>query len=1268
MSTISWLTPKGSLGTVNESIFFQCQLSAVDSDSNELFYSLISGDLPGGMNVTRSGEIRGIPSISSATLQTLTYSFTVRASNLDGVIADRSFSITVSNVSGPYISPRPDLIGAWFDGSLVDYNFNVINDNSSATATWSIISGGLPPNLTLSPDGRLFGYLDLIAANNTELGFEAGGIDALVLDVPEKSRDKYYNFIIQVTDGNKFDTLICRLLVVSKGSYTADNVITIINNTFISVDADNQYRPSIVNIPDTTTTINYGSGGDPLYTITTTYEYPTLVAGDTFAYKLIAYDPEDAAVSWRIDEYEFSGMDELDAGRQANVYFGNDTIGPYGLARPAENIDELVIRINNDLIHANVDYVLNPSKNILFFTNVAISSIERISNNVRATVSSHSFVEGDTVNIINVTDNSFNGAYTVSATNTGNVYFNQIGSNATSSGGILARYAPGPEDDIDIRYIDTGSYPIGTGFDTILFDQGVEGLPTGIEINRKTGWLFGTLPSQVEDEKIYNLNIKAYRTDNPILESPTSTFSFKVKRTRNETITWNSPTFLGTIDNGGISELQLSAANNLGKELEYSLTYNPYKKVPQGLKLLPSGRFIGRATFRYFSLDGSIGYLNLDSTENIEVGMSVQGVGISAGCQVTAIIDNHEIEVRPAIFAQQGAILTFSNESINTVASTTTNAISTTIDGGGTTFDQDCYFTAKAEAIDGSISSTKNFKIKVIPRNLAPYENLWLKSLPNETQRTKYKDLINDETLLPPSLIYRPDDPYFGVSKSLKILFLSGLSAAQISAYTTALERNHYTKTINFGEIKTARAIDSNGNVKYEVVYVDAIDPQQYDTPGPSLEKTLSVTNNYLYNGNEYNVIYPNSFTNMQYRIDEAIGYTNRGALPTWMTSVQENGLVLGLTRAVVIAYTQPGASKLIKYRLENSTKWPDGNFSFVADRYQWENFLSKFYNVATASFTTSRETTFDKYTTLNRESDVVYTAISQAVNDSYSIRVGDNLTLGAGWIVKSTDPTSEIPANTYITNISGNLITLSEAVSSDPSAPIKIDGGAVADYAVTTTFVRINGKTYSHLIENDLIDGMPKFVNNETIVFYNQGGNGDDGVNYGWEYTDGSTVPGYLEKLAQVSSINYRSSLWTMSFADIEIYGFDNSSYGFDQEAPGLLNSYFDQGDESEIQLVFKKEVIPNQTVKVRSGKTFPTTTMQYKLLPGNAIPEYVPSTEPTRTRETTFDGGSCICREGDPRGGIRGGTGFQTNRDKYEVPESLDKYIKFPQDGVFV
>jgi len=1267
MSTIAWITPKGSLGTVSESIFFQYQLSAIESTNSELFFSLISGDLPGGMSVNRTGDIRGIPSIGSPTLQSATYAFTIRASNLDGVVADRSFSITVSNVSGPIISPRPDLIGAYFDGTFIDYNFNSINDNPSATSTWKVISGNLPPNLTLSPNGNLSGYVDLVAANSTELGFEAGGIDSVILDAVPKSSDKFYNFTIQVTDGNKLDTLICRLLIVSKGGYTADNIITIINNTFITVDVDNKYRPIIVNMPEATTTLSYGSGGDPLYTVTTTYEYPTLISGDTFAYKLIAYDPEDEPVNWRVDEFQFSGMDELDAGRRANVIIGNGTVGPYNLARPADSIDQIVFRLNDNLLTPTVDYIL-PSSNTIFFTNIAITSIQRVSKNVNVTVSSHSFSVGNSINVIGVTDNSFNGLFTVAATTGTSIYYIQDGANVTSSGGTVSKYAPTPDNDIDIRYIDLGNNPIGTGFDTLLFDQGVEGLPAGISINEKTGWLFGTLPSQTEDETVYNLNIKAFRESDPTLESETSTFIFKVKRSRNETIIWNTPTMVGTIDNGSISELELSATNTLGKELSYSLTYNPYKKVPQGLKLLPSGRFIGRVTFRYFSLDGSIGYINLNSTENIDVGMSVQGIGVASGCQVTEIINTNTIEVRPAIYVQQGAILTFSNGTTNTVASTTTNAISTTIDAGSTTFDQDCYFTAKAEAIDGSISSLRNFKITIKPRNLSPYENLWLKALPNELQRIKYKDVINDEKLFPPSLIYRPDDPYFGVSKNFKILFLPGLSAAKISSYTTALERNHYTKTINFGEIKTARAVNTSGRVIYEVVYVEAIDPQQYDTPGPSLQKTLSVTNNFLYNNEEYNIIYPNSFSNMQYRIDEAIGYSNRGSLPVWMTSVQENGLVLGLTRAVVIAYTKPGASKLIKYRLENTNKWPEGNFSFVADRYQWENFLSKFYNVESASFTTSRETTFDKYTTLATESDVVNTVIFDQVVSSNIIRIGNDITVGAGWIVKADSSTAEIASNTYIENISGNIVTLSQNINSAAGSLIKIEGTAVADYAVSTSFKQIDGKTYSYLASNDLIDGMPRFTDGETLIFYNQDGLESDGINYGWEFLDGTVVPGYLEKLSLISSINKRASIWTMNFISINPIAFDDDLVGFDQAPTNLYNSYFDSGNESEIQLEFKKEIIPNQTVKIRLGKTFPTTIMQYKLLPGNAIPDYIPSTAPTRTRETTFDGGSCICREGDPRGGIRGGTSFANNRDKYEVPESLDKYIKFPQDGVFV
>ena len=134
MSTITWVTAKGDLGTIPESQFFSLPLEATDSDSQPLTYSFISGALPGGMYVTRAGEFRGAPTILSAVNQSKGYAFTVRASNNDGDVADRSFSLTVSNAVGPQVFPRPDLIGAFFDGELLSYQFASTNDNPSATA------------------------------------------------------------------------------------------------------------------------------------------------------------------------------------------------------------------------------------------------------------------------------------------------------------------------------------------------------------------------------------------------------------------------------------------------------------------------------------------------------------------------------------------------------------------------------------------------------------------------------------------------------------------------------------------------------------------------------------------------------------------------------------------------------------------------------------------------------------------------------------------------------------------------------------------------------------------------------------------------------------------------------------------------------------------------------------------------------------------------------------------------------------------------------
>jgi hypothetical protein len=785
------------------------------------------------------------------------------------------------------------------------------------------------------------------------------------------------------------------------------------------------------------------------------------------------------------------------------------------------------------------------------------------------------------------------------------------------------------------------------------------------------------LPPQVKDLQTYSIVVRAFRTLAVDYLSDPVEFTLTVKRTRNEEIIWNTPRDLGYIDNGSISEMTISATNTVGKELEYSLVYEPYRRVPQGLKMLRSGQFVGKVTFRYFSLDSARGFLPMSTVQGIEIGMSVQGVGVAAGCEVTDILEDNVIEVRPAIYVVQGSSLTFSNDSNTIVISTIANAISTVIDGGATTFDQDCRFSVKAEAIDKSISSVNNFVIHVRPRNLAPFENLYLKALPKEEQRLALKNVLEDTNIVPRELLYRPDDAFFGLQKNLKFLFLPGLSASKASTVINSISLNHYTKSLNFGNIRTARAVNNSGTIDYEVVYVDVIDNQQFDNAGPPLSVSLSNKNKFKFGTSEYDTIYPNSFNNMQNRLEEGLGYSNRGALPRWMTSVQEDGRVLGLTRAVVLAYTKPGASKLIAYRLKNSG-FQMNSIDFVVDRYQWDNYLSKFYDTETNRFLPSRDTTFDKYPNLGVGSDVIVGSVIFPVNNSNTIVITDNLKIGYGWVCVSTDTLSEVSANTAVrsvqlTEVSGQRalnMVLSANINASVGAVLKFDGSARVDYAVQGPFSQINGNTVGNLKRLGLIDGITNFVENELIIFANQANFGSEYPNDGWLLTDGTTsVPGYLDKLSGLSTVNQRGGVWQITWEPLVPLGFDNPTVGFDEASPGFAYSRFDQSDDFEVKLFFQNELNLAQTVKVRTGKSYPGSTLQYRTSAGEVVPRYRVFTGSLASEETTFDGGSCQCREGDPgKGGVRGGTAFSNNRDKYIIPESEDKYIKFPQNGVFV
>lgn len=471
-------------------------------------------------------------------------------------------------------------------------------------------------------------------------------------------------------------------------------------------------------------------------------------------------------------------------------------------------------------------------------------------------------------------------------------------------------------------------------------------IPNGLSLSSVTGWLTGTIPAQVPDSITYAFTVQAYKRDNPTYTSRPVEVRITSLKDASNYVSWVTPSSVGTLINGQTSELDIRAISNLGKSITYSVIDGT---LPYGLTLLSNGNISGRTSFKYFNLDGYESKVSVLDTTNITSGMTVEGSGVASGSLVTEVIDTHTVIISPSINVPEGTELTFANLITSTEYYTRTTSLSTTtsIDNGNTTFDCTFNFTVQATTTDLSASSTKDFSISINNYNRAPYENVYLKALPQIDQRQLFNSILNNTSIFPPALLYRPEDPYFGLAEDIRLLFLAGMSASDLGKFANSTQFNHYNKTLNLGAVKTARAVDENFNTKYEVVYLEVADDKVSDGVSASLSQEPAISN--YYEG-VYHTLYPNSFDNMAYRLSTGVGFSNRGALPDWMVSPQEDGTVLGLKRAVVLAYTVPGASKLIAYRLANNNI-TFSDIQFIADRYFLDTALLVNYSFATNNF-----------------------------------------------------------------------------------------------------------------------------------------------------------------------------------------------------------------------------------------------------------------------------------------------------------------------------
>ena len=774
--------------------------------------------------------------------------------------------------------------------------------------------------------------------------------------------------------------------------------------------------------------------------------------------------------------------------------------------------------------------------------------------------------------------------------------------------------------------IDTVSGPNNTGnvsYDSGLFDQNSLNLP--LNIDASSGWITGYLPVEVANSTTIEFTVDVSKANDSTYTS-SQLYSLTILGSLDNAVKWLTPSDLGSIENGVVSDLYVTALSTQDKPIYYELyegtgtndsryfgtinigglasnvtvagvnyseswtrveseittsypsaTYPntwvsnpdtiPYQKLPQGLELQPDGLISGRVSFEVFSLDMDLNGANVD-----------------------------------------GIILS-----------------TTTFDNDATTFDHVYSFTVNAITTDQTASATQTFTLTVNELNKKPYENLYLKAYMSQYQRSSILDLLNDQTIFPADMIYRITDPYFGLAKDIKLLFLAGLNPSTLSTYANAVKTNHFGKRLLFGDIKTAIARvpgvydviqNSTGDVigkydqniglfipndfslgytvantlpsgtstteehiKYEVVYVDVLD-ENSNAAGQGPLDLINLTGQistpyYDQAGNTFVLATPNSFSNMTDAVANAVGYANKGALPDWMTSAQATGSQLGFTRAVVLAYTNPGASATIAWRLQQLGV--DLNqYDFSVDSYLLDNIYSADYNISGNAFITSHETTFDRYPPL-------------------------------GGVLSSI---------------------------------------GTVDYAVNTSFESINEKAASEIIAMGGLDGVTSFTDGQLLVFYKQEfPTTTDLANAYFQGWANNSAPWDLEGSEAWDGPEWDQASYITGYQEFTQYNIPNQRIGIWR---------INVNSDNYVTLTFVNTVLENQALYVRYGITHGGTNIYYDpvVKAGNLYPNYSIFPQQIKTVNTEFDGN---------------GTLFYDYRDRYVIPEQGDTQIVFPKTNVF-
>lgn len=1039
MAQLVWITPAGSLGVIPETILYRNTVIAEDPDAGTVTYRVIAGTLPAGVQFSSAGQLAGIPyAVSKDTVNR----FTVRATS-GNKIADRTFSITVTGNNIPaWVTPAGS-IGSFYSSDQVDFQFEWSDNDPDDTVIVTLASGTLPGGLTLSATGKLTGYLQ---------------------PPPDLTNFPYtqnlnYEFTLEVTDGKSSDLRTFSMFVYNRATLNASTTAITGDNNFVTADETTNSPPFLVNADPSNLgnyrsdnyyahqfvgesfnnaeityaiSVNQGIGLPPGLTLDPNtgwyYGYITNQGATetTYSFNVTVFNKEF--------EYETISIIETDSAT------GNITCTPGGTIALGQPI--MLTEDFGGLTAGTIYYVSSIVDNIVIQTPVVGGY---------PTYQSYCVFQLDgvtlddqtgsvTTNVLNVCTNTTSGTNIITCFSTADLGVGQpLIFSGTEFGGIVAN-----PDQPQVYYVESIVSETEFTVTTVL------GSTTSTNLTTATGTLVA----------------------NKIIARDPYPFSLTVIGAIDSQVTWITPSDLGYIVNGSTSILNIQAENRGGRSLLYRLKSGAYNLLPQGLELLPTGEIAGRVSFDTFSLD--LGQTTFD--KSFAVNRNISTLGTTFDLTFTFTVNAYAPDTQETLYKVQ-AITVVNGGSGYSTLNPPTFAISTPADGatsvqatvgevtivGGSVVAVevavagdgyiDVPTITPVEEFGGSgvelladmvvsgsrdvVSSYKTFTVQVLREYNEPYQNLFVQAMPPQNDRDIINNLLDNPTLFPTDWLYRPDDPNFGLATNVTYAHAYGLAPDILDVYVSALYENHYWKNLVLGSIETAQALDDNGNVIYEVVYSKIID-DLVNNNGESVGKIVNLPYQITdpLTLDPITQVYPNSLINMRTQMIDVVGQIS-ATLPRWMVSKQTNGNVLGYTPAWVIAYTIPGKSKEIAYRISTEFTEQLNQIDFKVDRYILDCELSRNWN---------------------------YTGEYISGNNPYPGPEGDLLVGPGTW-------NPQPPTLTTFDRFSTQEITFLSTV----------------DIATRLAYVDVNGRRLSEINALGGLDGVISNINGNTLIFAKQ-------------------------------------------------------------------------------------------------------------------------------------------------------------------------------------